>query len=428
MRKTVWLLISFILLFGIIIGINIFHYNKKDVSKEDDTGVLEPMDIKTDLEKLKSLPYLGFVVDDPAPEKKGVVSHDNNLSFSGINIYNSNKLPGAYLIDMDGHILHSWNPKKSHWRWHFVRLLENGDLIVVIKDNMLMKISWLSRIKWTIKWRFHHEVLVSESGDVYSLTRNTDWISHKGMDLPILNDYLIILNRNGELKKRISFYKMLCEIIPPEKLNKIADEVRNDNRLRKDAEKPIYFINDSIFDLFHINTLEIIKKSSNKTWKKGNILFCSKRLNVIGIIDPDEEKLLWSYGKDVLIFPHYPTILDNGNILIFDNGNEEKRKYSRIIELNPQTEKIIWEYKGTPTDSFFSKWGGANQELPNGNILITDSAHGYVFEITRQGKVVWEFYNPHRAKEGGRATIYRMLRITDPKLYNGINERLRNSK
>ena len=43
---------------------------------------------------------------------------------------------------------------------------------------------------------------------------------------------------------------------------------------------------------------------------------------------------------------HAPTPLPNGNLLIFDNGT--LRGYSRVIELNPLTEEIAWEYDGKP--------------------------------------------------------------------------------
>ena len=55
---------------------------------------------------------------------------------------------------------------------------------------------------------------------------------------------------------------------------------------------------------------------------------------------------------------------------------------------------------------------GGVQELPNGNILITESTKGHAFEITREGEVAWEFYNPDvNEVRDKRASIYRMTRI-----------------
>jgi hypothetical protein len=50
--------------------------------------------------------------------------------------------------------------------------------------------------------------------------------------------------------------------------------------------------------------------------------------------------------------------------------------------------------------------------LPNGNTLITNSDSGQVFEITKSGEIVWEFYNPHLTDDKSfRVAIYRMNRL-----------------
>ena len=48
--------------------------------------------------------------------------------------------------------------------------------------------------------------------------------------------------------------------------------------------------------------------------------------------------------------------------------------------------------------------------LANGNTLITNSDSGQVFEVTSDGKIVWEFINSHLDGEGRPATIVRMKR------------------
>jgi len=369
---------------------------------------------KAKLERLKSLPYLGFVVDDPNPQKNGVTLFEKNLANKGINIYNSYKLAGAYLVDMKGKILHTWSPEKSHWHWHHVKMLEKGDLLVVVKDVMLMRIDWDSNIKWIIKKKFHHDVSIAENGDIYSLTRDTKWINYKSRIIPILDDYLTILTQEGKIKKKISFYELLKNKIPSWMLKKTLKRQINQSN-KKNINEEIK--SGSIFDIYHVNAVEIINKNFNEIFKRGNILFCAKIVNRIGVIDIKKQNLLWSWGKGILQQPHHPTLLENGNILIFDNG--VRRKYSRVIEYNPSANKIEWEYKGKSPDSFFSRWGGANQRLPNGNTLITESAKGRVFEITRNGKIVWDFYNPYRSRDNDRkrATIYRMMRIINMAKY-----------
>ena len=61
----------------------------------------------------------------------------------------------------------------------------------------------------------------------------------------------------------------------------------------------------------------------------------------------------------------------------------------------------------------FSKTLGSCQRLPNGNTLITESENGRALEVTRDKRVVWEFYNPHRAGARGElvAVLFEMLRL-----------------
>jgi len=101
-------------------------------------------------------------------------------------------------------------------------------------------------------------------------------------------------------------------------------------------------------------------------------------------------------------------MLDNGHILVYDNGAH--RTYSRILEVDPVENRIIWEYLADPPEKFYSETRGSNQRFDNGNTLICESERGRAFEITPTGEVVWEFYNPEIV-DGRRRLIYRMTRV-----------------
>ena len=81
----------------------------------------------------------------------------------------------------------------------------------------------------------------------------------------------------------------------------------------------------------------------------------------------------------------------------------------------------MWEY--TASD-FYTRERGSNQRLPNGNTLMADSALGRGFEVTSEGKRVWEFFTPHRNAEGQRATIVRMRRLEQAQIA-ALEDRLR---
>jgi hypothetical protein len=168
-----------------------------------------------------------------------------------------------------------------------------------------------------------------------------------------------------------------------------------------------------VYDYFHMNTTTLIPDTpvgrKDSRFGEGNLLVCFRNVNQIAVLEKDTKEILWVWGEGELELPHHPTVLENGNILVFDNG--AIRGYTRIIELDPLTEEIVWEYTGDPPETFFSSTRGSAQRLPNGNTLICESNDGRVFEITSDGEIVWEWYNPQLAGER-RVQIYRMLRYS----------------
>ena len=92
---------------------------------------------------------------------------------------------------------------------------------------------------------------------------------------------------------------------------------------------------------------------------------------------------------------------------MFDNGGISGlppvcRLHSRVLELDPATGAVVWQYsteKRLPSNSairhaFFSPFDGAAQRLPNGNTLLTDGDWGRAFEVTNGGTIVWELMKP----------------------------------
>ena len=71
--------------------------------------------------------------------------------------------------------------------------------------------------------------------------------------------------------------------------------------------------------------------------------------------------------------------LDDGNILIFDNGNGHSPPTSRVVEYSIDEEnkiaELVWEY--TSPYNYLSLSMGSSQRLPNQNTLIN---WGFFFE------------------------------------------------
>ena len=369
------------------------------------------------LESIKSLPYVDWIADENNIHRQGVAKYMQGNCSEGINVYCSRNQSKAYLMNLSGRIVHVWEKKSpGAENWQHVEMCDNGDLLVIVKDKMLMRMDWNSRIKWVIHMRFHHDMAFAENGDIYALSRKESIKNICGFPLPILDDFLLVISPEGEVKRGISFYDILCENIPAERYLNILAWMNSKPFQSRLSSLPhngeIFLTNLHPSDILHVNAVAVMDKNVQGFCKKGDLLISVLRLNLIGIIDLDSNKLKWKWGSMDLDGPHDPSLLTSGNVLIFDNGFD--RGYSRIVELEPKCKEIVWEYRASPPGDFFSKTRGSCQRLPNGNTLIAESDKGRVFEITASGSIVWEFYNPDiQEDKKKRAPIYRMKRIAE---------------
>jgi hypothetical protein len=150
-------------------------------------------------------------------------------------------------------------------------------------------------------------------------------------------------------------------------------------------------------DILHTNTIELVEtipSDSLHPLKKGSLLISIRELSLVCAVDLEEKTVYWG-ESDLWYRQHQPALLENGNILVFDN--EGLKGKSSIIEYNPVTGNIVWVYRGNEDRPFFSSVIGSSQRLPNRNTLITESKTGRAFEVTPEKKIVWEYVNPHRA-------------------------------
>ena len=118
----------------------------------------------------------------------------------------------------------------------------------------------------------------------------------------------------------------------------------------------------------------------------------------------------WEFGPGELSGQHNPTLLETGNILVYDNRNAGTG--SRVAEIFPETGEIVWEYEA---EGFYSGHISGAQRLLNGNTLICEGAEGRIFEVDPEGNIVWEHFSPDDAQVF-RATRYEVEEIAWPDL------------
>jgi hypothetical protein len=388
---------------------------KSAEAKQNDprkAGVVEKAPDPAELEELAALGYTNWSREETDVQKSGVVHFESHEAFQGMNLYNSRNLTRAQLMDMSGKIMHSWTvPQESGESWHTIEMMDDGGLLAIVKDQKLIRLAKNSSIKWEYEARVHHDVAVSADGQVYVPTRRTQMWRTKQFHIPIVKEFITVLNRNGIFVKKIELFPVLSPMISKEQIQKIQSWAEAEDvpeRLKKKTGKQASWWENKKPDAFHVNSIEFINRELPDVAKKGDLLLSLRELDLICIFRESTGQLVWSWGPGEIQCQHHPTVLENGNILLFDNGCQ--RGYSRVIEVDPRMKKIVWEYKRPR--KFYSHRRGGVQRLPNGNTLITESDRGRVFEVSRKGHIVWEFLNPDVSNKK-RAIIYRMVRLPD---------------
>jgi hypothetical protein len=136
----------------------------------------------------------------------------------------------------------------------------------------------------------------------------------------------------------------------------------------------------------------------------GDVLLSQRFTNTLLIVDKKTGDIKWRWGSGEIAHPHDAQVLDNGNILAFDNGfhrnciHDFQSSRSRVVEVNPKTKEIVWEYEDEVPMNFYSFACSGCQRLPNGNTLICEAMMGRIFEVTPNGENVWEYIVPFRYK------------------------------
>ena len=361
--------------------------------------------------------------------KLGVSVHDPDRAWQGYTLlcesYEDPSLAAdgrgkIYLIDMAGNVVHRWYVSTA--LQSFCRLLPGGNLIYPTRDRSnifqagLRELTPDSEVEWHYHCRIDHDYQVLSNGHiVMHCIRDHMW-RQLGTELKRC-PYMLEMGRDQELLWEWHGEHHL------EELETLLPEEGWRHFLRRVAGK-------FSFDWAHNNTLQIIPPNAacerelaagvEPRFKPGNIVFSYRSVDIIGVIDRESSEIVWAWGPGEIDGQHKPHMLPSGNILILDNGT--LRGWSRVIEVNPLTEEIEWEYAADPKEDFFSPYISGAQRLENGNTLICEGGRAHLFEVTPGGEVVWDFRFPWH-EEGGLGSIYRCLRYS-PEYIEPLLERI----
>ena len=80
-----------------------------------------------------------------------------------------------------------------------------------------------------------------------------------------------------------------------------------------------------------------------------------------------------------------------GQFHLDTNSVADNKIFSNVLEFDPKTLGVAWNYAGSLDEPFRTSIIGRLQRLPNGNTLIAESMKARVFEVTPKGEIVWNY-------------------------------------
>jgi len=327
--------------------------------------------------------------------RTGLIAHDAARAQAGYTLFCPMFGDGSvYLIDMDGRVVHTWClPYRPGLHGY---LLKNGHLLYGgktmcdldrfdawprVKGGVVMEVDWHGRVLWEIAHPdHHHDARLLHSGNVIMLCSRP------------LPAELICRIEGGQRATEAGGVMYGDYIVEVTRRGDVVWEWRSWEHLEL-ASDPIT-LQDRRTEWTHANSVAEMPD--------GNLAVSFRNISTVVIIERSTGNIKWRLGSPPLAQQHDARPLGDGNLLIFDNGTHRRdhpAPFSRVIEVEPQTSAIVWEYSDNSLFDFFSAYTGGAQRLANGNTLICEGCRGRIFEVTRQGQVVWEYVSPYFANE-----------------------------
>lgn len=415
----------------------------------------------------------------PSVYPMGTTIYDPEKAWSGYTLMPVPKV-GAVLIDMNGNVVKVWKNLQGFPN----KLLSGGQVMgslglrepqFAYQDQTdVVQVDWDGKVVW----KFNKKEYIEDEGQEpqwmarqhhdYQREGNPVGYYVPGMECKTNSGNTLILCHEDVYKKRISDKRLLDDVVievdwegnivwewhVSDHFNELGfSEIAKSALFRNPNNHPN---GGGQADWMHINSMSVLGpnhwyEEGDERFHPDNIIFDARESNIMGIISKETGKIVWQIGPDFttkelramgqIIGQHHCHMIPKGlpgegNILMFDNGGwagygipdncskdgtkQCKRDYSRAIEIDPTTLKVVWEFTGakmnpgdmgmgplTNNTRFYSQLISSAQRLPNGNTLITEGCFARIFEVTADKEVVWEYQAPFNV-EG--LFIYRAYR------------------
>ena len=397
----------------------------------------------------------------------GTTIYDPNRAWGGYTVLSPLNTQAVIVIDMNGNVVKQWDGYVNSAGGP-ARIFPDGVVMGANGTNPPHQesVELIQRdFEGHVLWRFDHneQIQTGQRGAVWSARQHHDWQREDfpagyyspGIKPGTEGAKTLILTHTNHSRENVA-----SAALEDDRLIEVSwkgdivwewvasdhiDELGFSDAARKVIKAaPGITAGRSGFDWLHINSATYVGPNhwfddGDQRFAPENVIISSRQASFLAIVGRDG-KVTWRIGPDFseskelraigqIIGQHHAHIIPKGlpgagNLLVFDNGgasgygfpnpaapsgsNSFARATSRVLEINPVTLQLVWSY--TAPRFYSSNISGA-QRLPDGNTLITEGANGRLFEVTKEGKIVWEYMFPMFTGAQSANSVYRGYRL-----------------
>ena len=397
----------------------------------------------------------------------GTTIYDPDRAWNGYTVLSPLATQAAVVIDMNGRVVKQWEGYNNAAGGP-ARVMPGGFVVGAsgARPPHQESLELIERdFAGNIVWRFsgHEQVATPDAGTVRSARQHHDWqrdsfpagyyspentptitggttliLTHTDRKQPAVadvlleDDRLIEVSWNGDI---------VWEWVASDHI----DELGFSPEARKAIKAaPGFNAARGSFDWLHVNSATYVGPNrwfdqGDRRFAPDNVIVSSREASLLAIVGRDGS-IVWRLGPDFtqskelrairqIIGQHHAHFIPKGlpgagNLLVFDNGGASgygfvnpiapdgrgalARPTSRVLEINPVTLELVWSYSNP---RFFSTNISSAQRLSNGNTLIAAGAGGRMFEVTKEGAIVWEYMYPLFSGANSANAVYRAYRL-----------------
>jgi hypothetical protein len=368
---------------------------------------------------------------------KGTIFCDAYRAWSGLTLVVPAEGSVLRLIDMKGRSVHRWDAGRR-LSGH-AELLPNGHILCAAKDEasplaaidgaggVLLELDWEGNVVWEYADPLLHDGCFRTAG---GNTLVIKWTKVPEETAPRVRG-----GAEGSERKGVMWGDVIQEVTPAKEVawSWTAHEHLNPQIDISCALCP------RVEWTHAVSCLEL---------PDGNILACFRKNDTVAVIGKETGEILWRWGKGELAHPQHASLLDNGNVLLFDSGYHRagiNMANSRVVEVVPysdldsgrhagrksgrdteqntgrdnsrETGRVAWSYTDGVNQLFYSSGLSGAQRLPNGNTLVCEGVRGRLFEVTPEGHPVWEYVNHLSGEESDPTAPRRHFQVYSAQRY-----------